>query len=141
MRIGVEGGAIFNAVAQAFGDSGLQSTLNPGHLGSFEEWMNSPIRPDSTEHIRSGMVFQCDIIPTPLPGGQLTNCEDTVAVADAGLRAELRANYPALWARVEARRQVMVEALGIRPAEEMLPLTDATAYLPPFWLATATVRS
>ena len=29
----------------------------------------------------------------------------------------------------------MVEALGIRPAEELLPLTDATAYLPPFWLA------
>jgi len=26
-------------------------------------------------------------------------------------------------------------ALGIHPAGEILPLTDATAYLPPFWLA------
>jgi hypothetical protein len=58
-----------------------------------------------------------------------------VAVADASLRAELRARYPELWERVQTRRKLMIEGLGIQPAEEMLPLTDATAYLPPFWLA------
>ncbi|MFN8470047.1 MAG: M24 family metallopeptidase [Caldilineaceae bacterium] len=135
MRIGVTGGEVFGAIDQAFGTSPLRPALNPGHLTSYDEWVHSPIRAGSTEKVRSGMVFQCDIIPTPLPPGQLTNCEDTVAVADEGLRAELRANYPALWARVEARRKLMVEALGIHPAEELLPLTEATAYLPPFWLA------
>ena len=80
------------------------------------------------------MVFQVDIIPTPLPAGKQMNCEDTVAIADASLRAELSTRFPELWARVQARRALMT-ALGIHPAGEILPLTDATAYLPPFWLA------
>ncbi len=63
------------------------------------------------------------------------NCEDTVAVADASLRVELKANHPGLWARVQKRRKLMQEALGIQLAEELLPLTDGTTYLPPFWLA------
>ncbi len=133
MRIGATGGEIFAAVGRAFGDSGLRSSLNPGHLGSFEEWLHSPIRPDSTEQIRSGMVFQVDIIPTPLPVGYTLNCEDTIAVADEALQSEMRAHYPEMWARIEARRQFMAEALGIRLAAEILPLTDAPAYLPPFW--------
>ena len=45
------------------------------------------------------------------------------------------ARYPDLWQRIEARRQLMTDALGIHLAEELLPLTDGTAYLPPFWLA------
>ncbi len=135
MRLDIAGGEVFAAVHQAFGDSPLRPALNPGHLTSYDEWVHSPIRPDSGEQIRSGMVFQCDIIPTPLPPGQLMNCEDTVAVADASLRAELRANYPELWTRTQQRRRVLQEAIGFRLAEELLPLTDATAYLPPYWLA------
>ena len=129
LRIGISGGEVFQAVHQAFGASPLRPALNPGHLTSFDEWVHSPIRPDSGETIRSGMVFQCDIIPTPLPPGQLMNCEDTVAVADASLRAEIRASYPELWARTQQRRQFIREAIGIQLAEELLPLTDATAYL------------
>jgi hypothetical protein len=135
LRIGVSGGEVFQAVAEAFNGSLLHSALNPGHLTSFEEWLSSPIRPDSPEKIRSGMVFQSDIIPTPLQPGCLMNCEDTLAVADAGLRAELKAKYPELWVRVQRRRELMTGALGIQLAEEILPLTDGTAYLPPFWLA------
>jgi hypothetical protein len=133
--LGVPGKVVFQAVAAGFAGSTLHSALNPGHLTSFDEWMSSPIRPDSDEVIRSGMVFQSDIIPTPLPAGQLINCEDTVAFADAGLRAELRAGYPDLWQRVEQRRQLITDVLGIHIADEVLPLTDRTAYLPPFWLA------
>jgi hypothetical protein len=134
MCIGVGGKDVFQTVAGAFDGSGLRSLLNPGHLTSYEEWTSSPIRPDSAEKVRSGMVFQSDIIPTPLPAGWLINCEDTVAVADASLRSELKARYPGLWARVQGRRQLMIEALGIQMAEELLPLTDGTTYLPPFWL-------
>jgi hypothetical protein len=135
LSIGVQGRDVFQAVAGAFEGSGLRSALNPGHLTSYEEWTSSPIRPDSAEMVCSGMVFQSDIIPTPLPAGWLMNCEDTVAVADVSLRAELKTRYPDLWARVQNRRRLMIEALGILPAEELLPLTDGTTYLPPFWLA------
>lgn len=135
MGPGVAGKEVLQAVAKAFEGSPLRSSLNPGHLTSLDEWLSSPVRPDSNERIHSGMVFQCDIIPAPLPPGQLINCEDTVAIADANLRAELRAKYPELWKRVQRRQQLMREALGIQLAEELLPLTDSAAYLPPFWLA------
>lgn len=134
VRIGARGKDVFQAVAGAFEGSGLRSALNPGHLTSYEEWTSSPIRPDSVEQIRSGMVFQSDIIPTPLPAGWLINCEDTVAVADSSLRAEIQARHPELWRRVRDRRKLMTEALGIQIDEELLPLTDGSTYLPPFWL-------
>ena len=108
--------------------------LNPGHLIADDEWMHTPIRPGSTERIASGMLFQCDIIPAPLPDGYALNCEDTVAIADAGLRAALEASYPDLWCRVELRRRFMREALGFEIADDLLPLSSAPAYLPPFWL-------
>jgi len=134
MRIGVSGGEVFSTVHQAFAGSTLRPALNPGHLTSYDEWLHSPIRPQSAEKVVSGMVFQCDIIPTPLPLGQLMNCEDTVAVADASLRAAIRAAYPEMWERMQRRRRLMTDALGIHLAEELLPLSDGAAYLPPFWL-------
>jgi Xaa-Pro aminopeptidase len=139
VRLGASGRDIFQAVDQALAGSGMHSALNPGHLTSYEEWLSSPIRPDSDEKILSGMVLQSDIIPTPVPQGWLMNCEDTVAVADVGLRAELKAGFPALWGRIESRRKLMIEALGIPLAEELLPLSDGTGYLPPFWLASELV--
>ncbi len=135
MSIGARGGDIFSAVSAALADSSLRSALNPGHLTSLDEWLHSPIRPDSDERIASGMVFQVDIIPTPLPPGYLLNCEDTVAIADAALRADLQARFPAMWQRIQSRRRLMIESLGLRLAEEILPLSDGAAYLPPFWLA------
>ena len=81
------------------------------------------------------MVFQADIIPTPLPTGYLLNCEDTAAIGDAALRAEIQAKFPEMWQRIQGRRRLMTEALGLSLAEEILPLSDGVAYLPPFWLA------
>ena len=134
MQIGIKGGEVFNAIDKAFEGSGLHSSLNPGHLTSYDEWLHSPIRSNSQEKIYSGMVFQCDIIPTPMPPGQLINCEDTVAIADENLRAQIRTRYPDLWNRIQHRRKSMREVLGIRLHEEILPLTEGTGYLPPFWL-------
>jgi len=139
VRLNARGRDIFQVVEQAFAGSGMRSSLNPGHLTSYEEWLSSPIRPDSDEKILSGMVLQSDIIPTPVSQGWLMNCEDTVAVADASLRAEIKATYPDLWGRVERRRRLMIETLGIPLAEEILPLSDGAAYLPPFWLASELV--
>ena len=92
-------------------------------------------RPGSTEQLGSGMALQCDIIPAPMPNGWALNCEDTVAIADANLRADLAANFPDAWARIQARRGWMHEVLGLNLAEEVLPLSNAPACLAPFWLA------
>ena len=135
MRIGVAGGAVHDAVLGALAGAAFQPALNPGHLVSIDEWTHTPIRPGSAEAVASGMVFQCDIIPSPTPNGQALNCEDTVAIADPGLRAELRAGYPDLWKRIEQRRALMRDALGITLADEMLPLSTGPGYLAPFWMA------
>lgn len=135
VRIGVSGDEIFQAVSYAFDGSSLHSMLNPGHLTSFDEWLHSPVRPGSSEKIASGMVFQSDIIPTPLPPGRALNCEDTLAIAGAALRAEIRAKHPSLWERTQQRRQFIREFLGLVLPEELLPLSDGALFLPPFWLA------
>ena len=134
LRIGVTGDAIQRAVLASLAGAPFAPALNPGHLIADDEWMHTPIRPGSAEQIASGMLLQCDIIPAPLPDGRALNCEDTVAVADAALRAELAAEYPDLWQRVQTRRTFLREGLGVRIADELLPLSPAPAYLPPFWL-------
>ena len=135
MRVGVTGGDVHAAVMNVLANAAFKPLLNPGHLGSIDEWTHTPIRPNGNDAIASGMVFQCDIIPAPMPNGTSLNCEDTVAVADAALRAEIRVAYPDLWQRIEQRRAFMRNVLGITLAEDLLPLSVAPAYLPPFWLA------
>lgn len=134
LRIGASGGAIHGAVIGALAGAAWLPALNPGHLIAYDEWSHTPIRAGSQDRIASGMVLQCDIIPSPLPPGQALNCEDTVAVADAALRAEIAAGYPELWRAIEHRRTLMREALGLTLPEELLPLSTAPAALPPFWL-------
>ncbi len=135
IRVGITGGAIHDAVIGALAGASFKPLLNPGHLVDFEEWVHTPIREGSTDRLQSGMMLQCDIIPSPLPPGQSLNCEDTIALADASLRAELQANYPALWGRIQRRSDFMRQALGIHLTDDVLPLSIAPAYLPPFWLA------
>ena len=135
LAIGVSGGAMHAVVLEALAGAPFTPSLNPGHLGSIDEWCHTPIRPGSSDCIASGMLIQCDIIPTHTPAGIAINCEDAVAVADASLRATLAHAYPELWAAIEARRTYMREALGIVLAEEVLPLSLANARSAPAWLA------
>jgi hypothetical protein len=82
--IGVEGGTLHEAVISALAKSNLRPALNPGHLGGYEEWTHSPVRPGSADRIRSGMHFQVDIIPTPIADGWALNCEDRGRVCRRG---------------------------------------------------------
>jgi len=135
IRIGVSGGDVHNAVMNALAGAPFTSALNPGHLTSIDEWTHTPICAGGVLALGSGMILQCDIIPSPMPHGQALNCEDTVAIGDANLRASLSANYPELWRRIQLRRQFMRDAHGIMLADEVLPLSSTPAYLVPFWLA------
>jgi hypothetical protein len=133
--IDADGGAVFAAVTESLARGSLRSALNPGHLTGHDEWVHSPIRPGSKERLRSGMPFQVDIIPVPLPSGWALNCEDAATLADKPLRAELKSKHPAAWQRIEERRKFVRHELGIQIPESTLLLSSIPLCLPPFWLA------
>ena len=132
--IGVAGDVIFTAVTDTLARAELKSALNPGHLTGHDEWVHSPIRPGSSDCIRSGMPFQVDVIPVPLPNGWALNCEDAVIFAEEPLRAEIRAHHPATWQRIESRQAFMRNILGVRISDAILPISSIPLCLPPFWL-------
>jgi hypothetical protein len=135
LAVGIGGGEVFAAVTDLLSTEEFASSLNPGHLIHYEEWMDSPIRAGSDDPIASGMVLQSDIIPTGIRPGWTINCEDTIAIADATLRAEIEVRHPALWRRIRARQEYVRSTLGIQLRDEVLPLSCTAAYLRPFWLA------
>ena len=135
LRIGQTGGALQAIVDRHLGDPFFGIFLNPGHQISLDEWVSSPIWPGSTVELRSGMALQVDIIPATGTDYFTTNIEDGVALADEALRSELAERFPDAWARIEARRAFMRDALGIRLHPEVLPFSNIPAYLPPFLLA------
>jgi hypothetical protein len=135
LSLGTAGGDVFAEITGLLEGEAFASSLNPGHLVHYEEWLDSPIRAGSSDPIASGMVFQSDIIPTGIGPGWTANCEDTVAIGDATLRAELESRHPELWGRITARRAFMRDRLGVDVRDEVLPLSCTPAYLPPFWLS------
>jgi hypothetical protein len=132
--IGAAGGDIQAAVEQALAPHELKPALNPGHLVSFDEWVNTPIRPRSQDRLASGMPFQVDIIPVPMKNGWTLNCEDAVVLADEALRAEIERKHPEVHARILARRAFMREELGVDLKPSILPLSSTPLCLPPFWV-------
>jgi hypothetical protein len=134
LRIGQTGAALHDIVERRLGDPFFGIFLNPGHQIHLDEWVNSPISAGSTIELRSGMAFQVDIIPATGTDYFTTNIEDGVALADDALRSEFAAAYPAAWARIQARRRFMKDALGIDLHPDVLPFSNLPAYLPPFLL-------
>jgi hypothetical protein len=135
LRIGQTGGALHQVIDRHLGDPFFGIFLNPGHQLSLDEWVNSPISRGSRIELRSGMVFQVDIIPATGTDYFTTNIEDGVALADASLRAAFAAGYPGAWGRIQARRGFMADALGIELHPDVLPFSNIPAYLSPFVLS------
>jgi len=134
LRIGLPGGALQEIIDRRLGGPFFGIFLNPGHLLHLDEWVSSPVYPGSQVALRSGMVFQVDIIPATGTPYFTTNIEDGIALADGALRDELAARYPDAWERIGVRRRFMQQALGISLQPEVLPLSNIPAYLPPFLL-------
>jgi hypothetical protein len=139
--IGVEGGAIYDAVMSRLGDPFFGVGLNPGHLIHLDEWVHSPIRQYGDIRLASGMALQCDIIPATGTAYFTSNIEDGIALADEALRSEIRGKYPECWQRIERRRAFMARELGIKLKPEVLPFSNIPAWLPPFWLAPEKIMS
>ena len=134
LHVGQVGGELQAIVDRHLGDEFFGVSLNPGHQLHLDEWVNSPVFPDSKIELRSGMTLQCDIIPATGTPYFTTNIEDGVALADESLRAAFSAAYPDAWERVEARRRFMTEMLGIDLHPDVLPFSNLAAHLPPFLL-------
>jgi Xaa-Pro aminopeptidase len=133
LRIGVPGGMLHDRIQRRLPFAGYGIFLNAGHLIHFEEWLRSPVYAGSAETIESGMVFQTDVIPSH-PLYFSTRMEDGLAIADADLRREIAAKYPAAFARIQARRAFATGVLGFALPEEHLPLSNIFGIVAPFVL-------
>jgi hypothetical protein len=134
LHIGQTGGALNEIVERRLGDPFFGIFLNAGHQLHLDEWVNSPVSPDSDVELRSGMALQVDVIPATGTDYFTTNIEDGIALADAALRDAFVSRYPKAWERIQARRRFMDDALGIRLHPDVLPFSNIPAYLPPFLL-------
>ncbi len=80
------------------------------------------------------MAIQVDVIPGS-PVYVSTRMEDGVVLADEELRKQLKDAFPYCYARCQKRRKFMTDVFGIELPEEILPLSNVPAILPPFFLA------
>ena len=79
------------------------------------------------------MLLQTDIIPS-VAGYSGASAEECIALADEALRQQLKAEYPQLWARIEARRKYICENIGIALPDHVLPLSNLVGYVRPYLL-------
>lgn len=133
LKIGTPGGKLSDLIAEKLPFDRFGIFLNPGHLIHLDEWLSSPIYPGSDVPLRSGMAIQVDVIPSS-PAYFSTRMEDGVVLTDAALRRSLQTLYPACFSRCQKRREFMINVLGIDLPEDVLPLSNMPAIVPPFFL-------
>ncbi len=133
LKIGAPGGRLSQLINEKLPFDKFGIFLNAGHLIHLDEWLSSPVYPGSKLPLRSGMTIQVDVIPSSETYFS-TRMEDGIVLADASLRQELQQAFPLCYARCQKRRAFMVEQLGIDLSEEVLPLSNMPAIVPPFLL-------
>lgn len=133
LKIDTECGRLYDIVSEKLPYDKFGIFLNPGHLIHLDEWINAPVYKDSKVKIKSGMVFQQDVIPSSEKYFS-TRIEDGYAVGDEKLRNELKENYPDCYNRCMKRREFMINILGINLPEEILPLSNISGIIAPFFL-------
>ena len=84
------------------------------------------------------MAIQVDVIPSS-PVYFSTRMEDGLVIADEDLRRRLKQQFPECFARCQARREFMINTLGLQVPEEVLPLSNIPAIVPPFFLNPTTI--
>jgi Xaa-Pro aminopeptidase len=138
MKIGTPGHCAYDLIQQRLPFDKFGIYLNPGHLIHLDEWMSSPFYAGSEIPVASGMAIQVDVIPQS-PTYFSTRMEDGIIIADAELRGELKESAPECYERCQRRSQFMANVLGIELPDEVLPLSNTAAIVPPFFLRPNTV--
>ncbi len=133
ISIGMKGKELFSVIDEVLPRSVFGWHLCPGHLTAEEEWLSSPVYENSAEEIKSGMIFQIDIIPS-VQGYGGVSAESTVALAGGDLKKDIKEQYPEMWDRMMTRRKYLRNVLGIAVSEDILPMCSTVGYLRPFLL-------
>ena len=134
IKVGMTGGELYSLIDEVLPRETYKWYLCPGHLTSDEEWSCSPIYEGSEDPIRSGMLLQTDILPS-ISGYPGVNVESPVCVADEKLRNEIREQYPEMYDRMMARREYIINEIGINLSEDVLPTGSTVAYMRPLMLS------
>jgi len=138
MRLGTAGHRVYDLIQYRLPFDKFGIYLNPGHLIHLDEWVSSPFYQGSEIPIASGMAIQVDVIPQSSRYFS-TRMEDGIVIADAELRTKLKEAAPDCFDRCQKRRSFMNDVLGIELPEEVLPLSNTCAIVPPFFLSPNTV--
>ena len=138
-KIGVSCGEVYSAVYRHISREEHGITLNPGHSTGTEEWLNSAFFPGSSHRISDGEFVQVDIIASGSNPVRTSICEDAVVFAGERLRAQLREQFPDVYARILARQKAMREILGIQISDDLLPMSNLNGVCYPFMLNLDTV--
>ena len=133
IHVGMKGDELFRLIDDVLPRKIYGWKLCPGHLTAEEEWSCSPIYENSQELIRSGMIFQIDIIPS-VSGYPGTCAESTVVIADSKLKKAIEEEYPDMYKRMMRRREYIINELGISLSDDVLPMCSTVAYLRPLLL-------
>lgn len=133
IKVGTVGDTFYSMIEEVFPSETYGWSLNPGHYTGDDEWMSSPFFKGSKAEVKSGQLFQVDIIPS-VPGYSGASCEEPVAIADKALQNELKENYPEVWGRIETRRNYIKNVIKIDLSDDVLPLSDTVAFYTPFFL-------
>lgn len=133
IQIGISGDFLYQNIQTVLPQEDFHWELNPGHFTATEEWLASPFYPGSTCTVKSGQIFQIDIIPS-VAGFAGVSTEEGIAIADKDLRIEIQKDYPLVWERIMRRRNYLKKELGIELSEEILPMSDTLAYYRPYLL-------
>lgn len=133
VHCGCKGNDIYQLIEQVLPKADYHWHLCPGHLTADEEWMCSPIYEGSEEILESGMLFQIDIIPS-VSGYAGTSAETTVCLANEELQEKIMEQAPALWGRIQKRRDYLEQTLHIKIHPDILPMCSTVGYLRPFLL-------
>lgn len=133
IRIGMKGHELFDMIEKVLPQKDYHWYLCPGHLTAEEEWMSSPVYEGALEALKSGMIFQIDIIPQK-DGMAGVSAESTVVLADAELKDQIRVQYPEMWDRMKRRAEYLKEVLNIHLSDDVLPMCSTVAYLRPYML-------
>lgn len=132
IQIGMKGDALFQKIEEVLPRS-QYTELCPGHLVADGGMALFAVYEGSREVLRSGMIFQIDIIPS-VPGYGGVCAESTVVLADEALKKELEEQYPELYGRMQARASYLRQELHINLSKDVLPMCSTVGYLRPYLL-------
>jgi Xaa-Pro aminopeptidase len=133
--VGISAGDVVDKVEDARDKTVFDFALNTGHTLHLDEWVNSPFTKGSAVKLYSGMAMQLDIIPVSNSEFVCCNMEDGIVLADEPLRKDWATKFPDSWKRIQQRREFMINKIGIKIREDVMPLSNTPAYYSPYLLS------